>query len=466
MFLTTALVAILITSACPCQNGQCLVPFQIPTVQPPSLQMSPPASVVRVINRGQNSSSLGSGTIIVNDAQRAIVLTCAHLFCDGVGNLSVRFPDGHVAEARLLAMDRQWDLAAMAIAPINTVRPPPLASEAPKQGEPLSSCGYGPNGTFLVNRGVVRGYVRAAGTMTFETLEMTGSARQGDSGGPILNQAGELVAVLWGSDGQTVGGTYCGRIRHFLARILGRDSPSPTNEGPPSSAPPFSIGSSLLPETPGVSDGVVASGDEQGSEKASGKVLERLTQLSGSVSKVRTHLESLTDRLERIERVSAKIQSLGLLEKGTTSEAWLPAVMTALGWTVPPSLALMIGLRLTGRILRRRVRKKKDGKESDSIEQSDEVKTAAAATTEQQDSSSRTINDDYGRQLAQVYSLSGRSAIGDVTLGREYDEELRQAESSSDTRLAQWASALRRRVADRFNRIHNSSPTPADPLEQ
>ena len=446
MLYTTALITTLLTSTCP--NGQCVVPFN----SSPALQtQTPPATVVRVINRGRDGSSLGSGTIIASDAEQAIVLTCAHLFCDGIGRLSIRFPDGRAVEARLVAIDRQWDLAAMAIAPVDTIRPPPIATNAPKQGESLSSCGYGPDGKFMVNRGTVRGYVRAAGTKTFETLEMTGCARQGDSGGPILNRAGELVAVLWGSDGRTVGGTYCGRIRRFLARVLGRAKTPPASELSPS-IPALPAGPPLDFQIPDLLGGVSNAG--------------RLTQLSDGISKIHSRLESFTDRLGRIESVATKIQSIGLLNGSSTSGAWLPAVMAALGWTAPPSLALMIGLRLGGRFLRRRIRKRGRRRNRSPTRSSEKATAKTVATTVQEKSKQRTINDDYARQLAQVYSLSGRSALGDVTLGREYDEELRQAESSSDARLADWAGALRRRVADRFNRIHDSAPTPADPVEQ
>jgi S1-C subfamily serine protease len=42
-------------------------------------------------------------------------------------------------------------------------------------------------------------------------------ARQGDSGGPVFNDAGEVAAILWGSrDGQTYA-THAGRIQAWLA---------------------------------------------------------------------------------------------------------------------------------------------------------------------------------------------------------------------------------------------------------
>lgn len=41
-------------------------------------------------------------------------------------------------------------------------------------------------------------------------------AREGDSGGPIFNERGELAGVLFGSGGGTTAGSYAGRVREFL----------------------------------------------------------------------------------------------------------------------------------------------------------------------------------------------------------------------------------------------------------
>jgi len=74
------------------------------------------------------------------------------------------------------------------------------------------------------------------------------------------------------------------------------------------------------------------------------------------------------------------------------------------------------------------------------------------------------LNDDYARQLQDVFQLSGRSPEQDATLGRDYDEELSRAAQSSDPQLSSWARALRDRVATRFQRIHGPAPLPADPI--
>jgi hypothetical protein len=48
-------------------------------------------------------------------------------------------------------------------------------------------------------------------------LELSVAARFGDSGGPILNSRGELAGVLFGANWTSTMGSYCGRVRVFLA---------------------------------------------------------------------------------------------------------------------------------------------------------------------------------------------------------------------------------------------------------
>ncbi len=177
-------------------------------------------AVGRICSTSGSGHTYGSGTLIDKNAERGIVVTCSHLFRDGIDNVTVTFPDGKRYAAELLGRDKEWDLAALLIAPPDA-SPVAIAVDHPKQGDPLTSCGYGSNGQYWCNQGRVLGYVRTTLTQTYETLELSGRARDGDSGGPVFNASGELVAVLWGTDGRMVGGTYCGRVRKFLAGIFG-----------------------------------------------------------------------------------------------------------------------------------------------------------------------------------------------------------------------------------------------------
>ena len=202
-----------------------MVPVQRPAAAHPS--------VARIFVTTRSGRNIGSGTVIDGGG----VLTCAHLF-EGDGAIAVIFSDGSSHRGTLVAIDRVWELALLRIAqPRQGVK---IGTTAPKVGDRVRSCGYGRNGRYWCNQGRVMGYVmpEGAGVGRYETLEISGTARQGDSGGPIFNDRNELVAVLWGTNNRIVGGTYCGRIRKFLQSIINTPqiTPSPT---PPIVPPPI-----------------------------------------------------------------------------------------------------------------------------------------------------------------------------------------------------------------------------------
>jgi len=119
----------------------------------------------------------------------------------------------------VLRVDRDWDLAALAIRRPN-VQPIPLATQAPQFDEALTIIGYGGGSYRAFNRALHP--VRFAGNnLPQEMVELSTSAREGDSGGPILNSRGELAGVLFGTAFGRTTGSYCGRVRVFLTTVEG-----------------------------------------------------------------------------------------------------------------------------------------------------------------------------------------------------------------------------------------------------
>jgi len=408
---------------------------------------------VRVVHALGPCRNYGSGTLVHDDGRRAVVLSCAHLFREGTGQVHVHLRDGRTLAAIPKAIDMTWDLSALeidspGIAPID------LAATVPLPGQRLQSCGFGPNGVYQCNTGTVQGYTRASNTQTCETLCLTGSARDGDSGGPVLNLQGELVGVLWGTDGRTVHATYCGRIRKFLAGLL----PNLGIVRPPTDTP--------APNPPPVTPPAIPSTDQFAAiakqlEQATQKQTERDSQLASRMNRIESvlgALDTLRDRLAPSEPMppSPELPSparQAVADAATSSLSSLlisalPGVLTALGWTTPPSLAAILALRIGLALLRRRMKRKR------------------ASTRGARDSPSvlKPLNDQYAAQLNEVYALAGRSPTADATLGREYDRELREMETAADDTLARWAHNLRQRVAGRFLRIHDESPLPAEPI--
>jgi hypothetical protein len=246
--------------------------------------------VVRVVVPERGAMAYGSGALVAARGQHGLVLTNWHVVRGATGPIHVHFPDGFYSRAVVLRADRDWDLAALRIARPR-VRPIALANRAPQPGEPLTIAGYG-SGQYRVATGRCTQYVSPGTNLPFEMVEIAAGARQGDSGGPILNRRGELAGVLFGSALGRTTGSYCGRVRRFLdtlppdalpevppqtpTMIAQRNAKSPSPHSGPGSepargpaakptSPPAGTGSVSVPGAPLVAGATPHSGRGQSS---------------------------------------------------------------------------------------------------------------------------------------------------------------------------------------------------------
>ncbi len=161
--------------------------------------------------------SYGTGTLIDVREQYGLVITNWHVVRDATGTVEVVFPCGFRSAARPLKVDADWDLAALVI-----WRPPlqpiPIADAAPRPGEPLTICGWG-KGAYREAVGSCTKYLAPDVNLPREMVELSVEARQGDSGGPILNQQGELAGVLFGAGRGFTLGSFAGRVQTFLTSL-------------------------------------------------------------------------------------------------------------------------------------------------------------------------------------------------------------------------------------------------------
>jgi hypothetical protein len=175
---------------------------------------APHPSVVRVVVPERDGASYGSGALVAVNESSGLIVTNWHVVRDAAGQIVVYFPDGFHSGAALLRVDREWDLAALAIWRPN-VQPIAISTQAPRPGDALTIAGYG-SGSYRAVTGQCTQYVSPGGNQPFEMIELAAPARNGDSGGPILNNRGELAGVLFGSAFGRTTGSYCGRLRWFL----------------------------------------------------------------------------------------------------------------------------------------------------------------------------------------------------------------------------------------------------------
>jgi hypothetical protein len=176
-----------------------------------------PAVARIVVPEGNTAVSYGSGTLVDVRDQFGLVVTNWHVVRDGTGEVEVIFPDGFRSKARPLKVDSDWDLAALVIwRP--PVEPVSLASVAPQPGDQLTICGYG-SGQYRAATGHCTQYYAPALNLPQHMVELDVEARQGDSGGPIFNERGELAGVLFGAGRGTTLGSFGGRVESFLGTL-------------------------------------------------------------------------------------------------------------------------------------------------------------------------------------------------------------------------------------------------------
>lgn len=191
---------------------------------------TPHPAVVRVLAEESDGVAQGSGTLIDVREQYGLIITNWHVVRNASGAINVVFPDGFQSGARVVRSDKDWDLAVLLIWRPR-VAPVPLANDAPRPGDPLVIAGYG-SGAYRSAAGQCTQYLAPGVEHPFEIVEVSTSARQGDSGGPIFNSRRELAGVLFGSDGGSTSGSYAGRVRQFLEPVWGAAA-NPANGPPP-----------------------------------------------------------------------------------------------------------------------------------------------------------------------------------------------------------------------------------------
>ncbi|MDO5581642.1 MAG: serine protease [Planctomycetia bacterium] len=189
-------------------------------------------AIAKIVGRGtvshnekklQDTQSVyyGSGVYVAELNDLGIVITNWHVVCDSVSSIEVKFPS-FSSEGRVLLADEVWDLAAIVIRKPPFV-PIPISLEVPQPNDELWVAGYGQSSgleDFRMSSGKVLRYMilGVRENLPAETIALGVGVRQGDSGGPVLNQYGELAGILWGSNGKETMSTFCLRLQAFLTQ--------------------------------------------------------------------------------------------------------------------------------------------------------------------------------------------------------------------------------------------------------
>ncbi len=164
---------------------------------PPEVLDQARASTVRVSAHGCGVRQDGSGVTIAGDT----VLTNAHVVA-GSDHVDVRRPDGQVRSARVVAFDPRRDLARLEVEDLGQA---PLSLGTIGAGDEAAVIGY-PGGQREARIAPVRIQQRRTALgrdihgveeTERDVLFLSAALRQGDSGAPIIDAAGEVVGLVF-----------------------------------------------------------------------------------------------------------------------------------------------------------------------------------------------------------------------------------------------------------------------------
>jgi S1-C subfamily serine protease len=143
-------------------------------------------------------AGLGSGVIINEDGA---VLTALHVV-DGAGQIRVEFADGTTTAARIEDSRAESDVAVLSVDRLPEVVVPAVMAGPPPIGDAVFAVGNPLGLQHSLSAGVVsgtdRGITAERGPALDGLIQFDAAVNPGNSGGPLLNRAGQVVGIVTG----------------------------------------------------------------------------------------------------------------------------------------------------------------------------------------------------------------------------------------------------------------------------
>jgi S1-C subfamily serine protease len=185
-----------------------LGPAAITAVDPPDagLATSPIVetvrpSVVKIRGTAQGCQKVLEGTGFVVADRR--VMSNAHVVA-GSDSVTVE-SDGTEYDAIVVSYDPDADISILEV-PDLPAAPLPFVTDAAASGTDVLVLGYPGGGDFVATPARIREIIELNGpdiyhskTVTREVYTIRGTVRQGNSGGPLINRAGQVLGVIFGA---------------------------------------------------------------------------------------------------------------------------------------------------------------------------------------------------------------------------------------------------------------------------
>jgi putative serine protease PepD len=145
----------------------------------------------------QESTATGTGFVIDEEGH---IITASHVV-DGASSITIRLEDGTTRKATVLGQDDATDVAVLKIDPAGLeLHPLPLGSSASLDvGDEIAAIGDPFGYERSISTGIVSGVDRTIeapnGFTVAHAIQTDAAMNPGNSGGPLLNAAGEVVGI-------------------------------------------------------------------------------------------------------------------------------------------------------------------------------------------------------------------------------------------------------------------------------
>jgi S1-C subfamily serine protease len=165
----------------------------LPTLAQSSLQRRAQEITVRIRSLGCDQLGLGSGFVLPG----GVVVTNRHVLEQPL-QVTVNTWDGISLAANVTGVARDSDLAVLQLDTADGLEVAELRFEPLEPGEQVHAVGYPDGGPVTVSTGTVLGIVD--GSLLGEpadVIRIDATVRQGNSGGPLLDDEGRVVGVVF-----------------------------------------------------------------------------------------------------------------------------------------------------------------------------------------------------------------------------------------------------------------------------
>ena len=159
-------------------------------------------SVVKIRGVAPACQKVLEGTGLVIAPNR--VMSNAHVVA-GSDSVTVEAEDGKEYDATVVSYDPNADISILDV-PDLPIQPLQFAQEAAKSGTDAVVLGFPGGGEFVATPARVREIIELSGpdiykttTVNREVYTIRGLVRQGNSGGPMINRAGQVIGVVFGA---------------------------------------------------------------------------------------------------------------------------------------------------------------------------------------------------------------------------------------------------------------------------